>query len=144
MIIQYPVALIAAFLWIGFVGAISFMESWLKFKAPGITVNLGLGIGRRVFSALNKIELILALAIIINLVFVQDDIFIFRNLLFFIPFLLLIVQTLWLLPALDVRAISSINGEELSKTYFHFYYVGMEIVKVGCLFIFGVKLLLNI
>lgn len=144
MIIQYPVALIAAFLWIGFVGAISFMESWLKFKAPGITVNLGLGIGRRVFSALNKIELILALPIIINLVFVQDDIFIFRNLLFFIPFLLLIVQTLWLLPALDVRAISSINGEELSKTYFHFYYVGMEIVKVGCLFIFGVKLLLNI
>ncbi len=139
--IKYPVALIAAFLWIGFLGAISFMESWLKFRAPGITLNLGLGIGRRVFSSLNKIEWILALAIIINLVVIKGDIFISRNLLFFIPFLFLIVQTLWLLPALDVRAISSINGEELSKTYLHFYYVSMEIIKVGCLFIFGVKLL---
>ncbi len=139
--LKYPVVVIAVFLWIGFIGAISFMEAWLKFRAPGITINLGLGIGRLVFSALNKIEWILALAIIINLVGVENNIFISRNMLFFIPFLLLLVQTLWLLPALDVRAISSINGTELPKTYMHFYYVGMEIVKVGCLFIFGVKLL---
>lgn len=141
MITQYPVALIAAFLWIGFVGAISFMESWLKFKAPDITLNQGLGIGRLVFSALNKIELILALAIILNLVFVNGDIFISRNLLFLVSFLLLIVQTLWLLPALDVRAVNSIKGEELPKTHLHFYYVGMEVVKVGCLFMFCMNLL---
>lgn len=140
MITQYPVALIAAFLWIGFVGAISFMESWLKFKAPGITVKLGLGIGRLVFSALNKIELILAIAIMTNLV-VEGDIFIFRNLLFFVPLLLLAVQTLWLLPALDIRAKILIGGEELSPTYLHFYYVGMEIIKVGCLLSFSVNLM---
>ncbi|MEO2062310.1 MAG: hypothetical protein ABGW97_04980 [Christiangramia sp.] len=140
MITQYPVALIAAFLWIGFVGAISFMESWLKFKAPGITVKLGLGIGRLVFSVLNKIELILAIAIMTNLT-VEGDILNFWNLLFFVPLLLLIVQTLWLLPALDVRAVNSIKGEALSKTHLHFYYVGMEVVKVGCLFMFCMNLL---
>ena len=42
------------FLWIGFVGAISFMEAWLKFKAPGVTMPIGLGIGKLVFNALNK------------------------------------------------------------------------------------------
>lgn len=139
-VLNYSVAIIAAFLWIGFVGAISFMESWLKFRAPGITVNLGLGIGRLVFSALNRIELILSLVIIINLV-LEGNVFIYQNLFFLVPFLLLIGQTIWLLPALDARAISSINGQVLSKTYLHFYYIGMEIIKVGCLLIFGLKLL---
>ncbi|HQO86046.1 MAG TPA: hypothetical protein PKX84_00190, partial [Bacteroidia bacterium] len=61
MIVVYlPIALIASTLWIGFVSAISFMEAWLKFRAPGITIPLGLGIGRLVFNVLNKIEWVLA------------------------------------------------------------------------------------
>lgn len=59
--IKYPVALAAVFVWLGFVCAISFMEAWLKFRAPGITLPLGLGIGRLVFAALNKVEWILAI-----------------------------------------------------------------------------------
>jgi len=47
--VKMPVAAICTFVWIGFVCAISFMEAWLKFRAPGITVPLGLGIGRLVF-----------------------------------------------------------------------------------------------
>ena len=139
--LKYPVAIIAVFVWIGFVCAISFLEARLKFRAPGITVKLGLGIGRLVFSALNKVEIVMALAIIINLLVVQNDFFISRNLLLVIPLLLLIAQTFWLLPALDARALSAINGEELPKTGLHFYYVGMEVVKVVCLFIFGLQLL---
>jgi len=49
------IMVIVAFLWIGFVAAISFMEAWIKFQAPGITVPLGLGIGKIVFAALNKV-----------------------------------------------------------------------------------------
>jgi len=41
------------FIWIGFIGAISFMEAWLKFQAPGVTTELGLSIGQLVFKALN-------------------------------------------------------------------------------------------
>lgn len=37
--------------------AISFLEAPLKFRAPGITVPLGLGIGRLVFQAFNAVEL---------------------------------------------------------------------------------------
>ena len=35
-------------LWFGLVAAISFIEAPLKFQAPGITIPLGLGIGRLV------------------------------------------------------------------------------------------------
>ena len=139
--LKYPVAIVAVFVWIGFVCAISFLEARLKFRAPGISVKLGLGIGRLVFSALNKVEIVMALAIIIHLLVAQKDFLVFRHLLFIIPLLLLIAQTFWLLPALNRRALSTINGKELPKTGLHFYYVGMEIVKVVCLFIFGVQLL---
>lgn len=43
-------------LWFGLVAAISFIEAPLKFQAPGITIPLGLGIGRLVFFALNLAE----------------------------------------------------------------------------------------
>ena len=53
-----------AFVWLGMVLAISFLETPLKFRAPGITVPLGLGIGRLVFRALNTVEVVLAAALI--------------------------------------------------------------------------------
>jgi hypothetical protein len=54
------VLLMVPFVWLGMVFAISFVETPLKFRAPGITVPLGLGIGRLVFRALNATELALA------------------------------------------------------------------------------------
>lgn len=42
--------------WAGFVSSISFMESWLKFTAAGITLPLGLTIGKLVFHSLNIME----------------------------------------------------------------------------------------
>jgi uncharacterized membrane protein (DUF485 family) len=49
MSVLYLTALICVFLCIGFVGAISFMEAWIKFRAPGVTLSIGLGIGKLVF-----------------------------------------------------------------------------------------------
>ncbi|MBL3700545.1 hypothetical protein [Leucobacter luti] len=50
-------------LWFGMVAAISFIEAPLKFQAPGITIPLGLGIGRLVFAALNVAEGLVLLAL---------------------------------------------------------------------------------
>src|SRR5689334_23945887 len=64
---MYPTWAAAAvamtFVWLGMVLAISFLEAPLKFRAPGITVPLGLGIGRLVFRALNIVEVVLLLGI---------------------------------------------------------------------------------
>ncbi len=137
--VNSPIALIATFLWIGFVCAISFMEAWLKFNAPGITIPLGLGIGKIVFHALNKVEWIMAIAILINLRATESTLMSSQSLTYFIPLFLIIVQTFWLLPALDVRAELHFHGQSLPPSYLHFYYVGMEIVKVFCLAIFGLS-----
>ncbi|WP_407690773.1 hypothetical protein [Saccharothrix syringae] len=53
-----PTAVLAgiACLWLGMAPAISFPEAPLKFRAPGVTVAIGLGIGRIVFRALNVVE----------------------------------------------------------------------------------------
>lgn len=59
------VELFVPMLWLGMVLAISFLEAPLKFRAPGITIPLGLGIGRLVFRALNTVEVVLAVALIV-------------------------------------------------------------------------------
>ena len=38
------IAVAALFVWLGMVLAISFLEAPLKFRAPGVTIALGLGI----------------------------------------------------------------------------------------------------
>src|SRR5690242_7281186 len=48
------------FVWLGMILAISFLEAPLKFRAPGVTLPIGLGIGRLVFRALNGAEIVLA------------------------------------------------------------------------------------
>lgn len=140
MTVKYPTALLAVFLWIGFVCAISFMEAWLKFRAPGVTVPLGLGIGRLVFGALNKVEWILAIVTMANLFFFGWEGWRPRLILLFIPIALLLLQSFWLLPALDARAELHIQGQHVPASSLHVYFVAMEVAKVACLSIFGVRL----
>ena len=58
----------AVFIWLGMVLAISFLEAPLKFRAPEVTIALGLGIGRLVFRALNICEVVLATAALVGVV----------------------------------------------------------------------------
>ncbi|EUA00298.1 putative transmembrane protein [Mycobacterium kansasii 824] len=52
------------FVWLGMVLAISFLEAPLKFRAPNVTLQIGLGIGRLVFRALNTVEVGFALVLL--------------------------------------------------------------------------------
>ncbi len=134
------IAIVCTFLWIGFVCAISFMEAWLKFQAPGITVSLGLGIGRLVFDALNKVEWVFAIAVLANGAVVPGAVRKRRAVFLFISILILIGQTAWLLPALDARAELHIQNALVPHSNLHLYYVIMEVVKVLCLSVFGILL----
>lgn len=136
---RQPIALISAFVWVGFVCAISFLEAWLKFRAPGVTIPVGLGIGRLVFGALNKVEWILAIAVLADLVRHRPN----RQAAVWLglPLIILVLQTVWLLPALDVRAESIIQGGMPSHSNLHFVFVAFEIVKVTGLVLFGTSLL---
>lgn len=130
------------FIWIGFIAAISFMESWLKFKAPGVNLATGLSIGRLVFKVLNRIEwtffLLLVIFGFLSGIFSADGIFI-QELCTALAVILL-VQTIWLLPKMDNRAVKAINGEKLDKSKLHIYYVGLELIKMALLISVGVIL----
>jgi hypothetical protein len=60
MTVDIAVQVGVPFTWLGAVLGISFLETPLKFRAPGITVALGLGTGRLVFRALTVAEIVLA------------------------------------------------------------------------------------
>lgn len=137
-LVRHPIALISAFTWTGFVCAISFLEAWLKFRAPGVTLPIGLGIGRLVFGALNKVELVFAAAIVIDLLRARPRAWTWPWI--GIPLALLLLQTGWLLPALDARAALLIGGGSTPSSQLHVVYVAMEAVKVAALVGFGTRL----
>jgi len=136
--VEQPIALICTFIWIGFIGAISFLEAWLKFRAPGVTLPIGLGIGRLVFAALNKVEWVFAVVILISNIRTVRRIQI--SPLYLLVVSILILQTIWLLPALDARAQLYIDEKPVPHSYLHFYFVIAEGIKFIALFIFGTKL----
>jgi hypothetical protein len=136
--LRHPIALIITFLWVGFVCAISFMEAWLKFTAPGVTLPIGLGIGKVVFGALNKMEWLLAAIIAGGLLLQWPDRI--AALWVLVPIAALATQTLWLLPALDARAVAVVHGLRPAPSGLHAGYVGLEVVKVAGLVLFGITL----
>ena len=139
IIVKAPIILAAAYLWIGFVGAISFMEAWIKFRAPGVNLQIGLGIGRLVFNALNKVEWFFAIAIIAGIFLSEKSFKDSDAILFYVPLVILCIQTIWLLPALDQRAEMHIQGIDMPSSPLHLYYVIAEVIKVMFLFVFSLQ-----
>lgn len=134
----FALTIIPTFLWIGFVCAISFMEAWLKFRAPGVTLPLGLGIGRMVFNALNKVEWVFLATIIASIALSGKGWQTWDNLFVLIPAIILLAQSFYLLPELDLRAEMIINGLKLPPSRLHVIYVGIEFIKILSLFLFGI------
>jgi hypothetical protein len=118
----------ATFTWLGMVLAISFLEAPLRFRAPGITLPLGLGIGRIVFAALNRVEVALLLVVCVALVAGPRP----PTLVGLVGALavLLGVQLGLVRPALRRRSDRVLAGEDVSRSRQHLVYVALELVKV--------------
>ncbi|MDB5235713.1 MAG: hypothetical protein JWR44_2706 [Hymenobacter sp.] len=126
----------ALFIWAGMVAGISFLEAPLKFTAPHITVPLGVGIGRVVFYALNKVEIVLCTLATISAIYVRVPrrVGVRLGLLAFF----VLMQTAWLLPALDVRAEALLSGHTPPPNYLHPVYIAAEALKLLLLLSTGV------
>ena len=125
-------------LWLGFVLSISFMEAWLKFQAEGVTQLIGLSIGKLIFFALNKVELFFMIILGI-LIIPKRKVMGRKNLvnLFIGLTVILFIQTFYLLPILDQRVEMIINSTPPATSFFHFYYLFLEVLKVIALLIFS-------
>lgn len=126
-----------ALFWAGFVSSISFMEAWLKFKAKGVTIPIGLSIGKKIFKALNRVEWVLFFLFVAAWIYfkVRMDIRVLEPLLIL---LILLVQTFYLLPKLNTRADLIMEGKTLGRSYVHLYYVAIEFLKIGILLLTGI------
>ncbi|MEU7818032.1 hypothetical protein [Pseudonocardia sp. NPDC049154] len=118
------------FLWCGAVLAISFLETPLKFRAAGITLQLGLGIGALVFRALNLGELVLAVVLTAVLAIAPSGLAL--GLLGGL-WALLLVQVLVVRRRLDHRTAELIAGAELPRSRLHLVYIVLELAKIALL-----------
>lgn len=127
------------FLWLGMVLAISFLEAPLKFRAPGVTVPIGLGIGRMVFRALNTVEAVLAAAVIVAAAVGGPTTAVI--VLLAVVAVLLAAQLGVVRPRLNRRSDRVLAGEDLPRSRGHLGYVALEGAKVVALAALGVVLL---
>lgn len=133
------VAVAAIFVWLGMVLAISFIEAPLKFRAPGVTLQVGLGIGRLVFRALNGVELVLAAAVAVA--FVADPPSVGAVGAAAVAAIAILAQVLLVRPRLTRRSDAVLAGDDGPRSRAHWVYIGFEVVKVAALLIAGVLLL---
>ena len=133
------VAVAVTFVWLGMVLAISFLEAPLKFRAPGVTLPLGLGIGRLVFRALNAVEI--AFAAVIVAAVAAGPVPVGSAVALCAAAAALAVQLLAVRPALTRRSDQVLAGLDAPRSRAHHFYVGWEVVKVIALVVAGIALL---
>lgn len=116
--------------WFGIVAAVA-LESYLKFQAPGITRELGLGIGKLVFTAVSWIEI--ALAVLLGIAIFLLPASRPARALFIVLAVLLLVQTFGVMPALMWRIDAIIGGQPPPASPIHMTYIVLEMIKLALL-----------
>ena len=133
------IAVAVTFVWLGMVAAISFLEAPLKFRAPNVTLQIGLGIGRLVFRALNRVEIVFAIVIVAVIAARPPAVGVIAA--FAIALGTLAAQLAVVRPRLNRRSDKVLAGLNAPRSRGHYAYVGLEAAKVIALIAAGTLLL---
>jgi hypothetical protein len=128
------------FVWLGMVLAISFLEAPLKFRAPQVTLPIGLGIGRLVFRALNTVEVGFAAITVVALLFASFGGVAVAAV---IAVVILAAQLLFVRPGLTRRSDAVLAGADAPRSNAHFAYIALEVIKAIALLVGGILALLD-
>ena len=123
--------LLVPMLWLGMVVAISFLEAPIKFRAPGVTLPVGLGIGRLVFKALNGVEIALLLLLGVSCYVVTPAPL--ALILLVSVAVVLVIQVVVVRAPLSKRTDRVLAGAILPRSRMHWAYIALELAKVGLL-----------
>jgi hypothetical protein len=125
-------ALIAvALLWAGMVLGVAFVAVPAQFAADGLTRPLGIDVTRQVFTRFARIELGLAMAMLLLVLLSRARPALWS--LLGLLWLLVALQSAWLLPVLDQRADQLLQGQEPAPGPWHGLFAGAEVVKLCAL-----------
>ncbi|WP_436405503.1 hypothetical protein [Mycobacterium asiaticum] len=119
--------------------AISFLEAPLKFRAPNVTLPIGLGIGRLVFRALNTAEVVFAL--VTGAIALAGPTPMRIIVALAVAVAMLAVQLVAVRPRLTKRSDQVLAGSDGPRSHAHYVYVALETVKVVALLAAGILLL---
>jgi hypothetical protein len=133
------IAVAVTFVWLGMVLAISFLEAPLKFRAPNVTLQIGLGIGRLVFRALNTVEV--GFALVILAIVVAGPMPVRITVAYAVALVALALQLIAVRPRLTRRSDQVLAGLDAPRSRAHYAYVGLEAVKAVALVVAGILLL---
>lgn len=133
------IAAAVAFVWLGMVLAISFLEAPLKFRAPNVTLQIGIGIGRLVFRALNTVEACFAVLVVVVALAAHAPVRV--DIAFAIAVAALGIQLIAVRPRLTRRSDEVLAGSEGPRSRAHYAYIALELVKVVALLVAGILLL---
>lgn len=122
-------------LWAGVLVGVSFLAAPAKFNASTLTLPVAMDVGRQEFGTLNLAELTLAVVTLALAAYARVERTIWYGLA--IPAGIVILQALWLLPVLDVRAEMIIQGETPPSAPWHTLYIIVEVLKLLILLIIG-------
>lgn len=127
-------------LWLGFLLAISFMEAPLKFQAPNITIELGLGIGRLVFGALNVVEAVILVGYSILAFFPSATRLTKSRLYVWLALVLVFVIKIGVIrPPLNARTDLVLQGADPGQSPWHYIYIALDIITVVLLLVSGLQ-----
>ncbi len=125
------------FIWFGMTAGISLLATPVRFTAPSITRPVALDVGQVVFAALNKAELIalVTLLIVVRLSGKARELWAQCSLLV----LILLAQSIWLLPQLAARSQQIVAGIEPPPSMLHASYSVLELIKLLMLLYLGFR-----
>lgn len=131
---------VLAVLWFGLVAAISFIEAPLKFQAPGITIPLGLGIGRLVFGALNLVEAAILLATTVLAFWPREARLAGARLWgWFALLLVFVLKVAVVRPPLNARTDLVLQGADPGQSPWHYVYIACDLVTMLLLLLLAVQ-----
>ena len=126
-----------SFVWFGMTAGISLLEAPARFSTDSLSRAAALDLGRVVFTALNKTELVLliVLLIVVRLSGNARRYWIECGALVVI----LIAQSVWLLPVLSARSLLIVSGGEPEPSIAHGAYAMLEVLKLILLLLVGFR-----
>ena len=125
------VAAFAAAVWLGMLVGVSFLATPVKFQAPSLDLPVALEVGRVTFAAFSKVEWGLSLLLVITTLYPR--VLRAETLLAAVAVLIVVVQTVWLLPVLDVRIEAVVAGQPMPPSIHHMLYATLEAAKAAAL-----------
>lgn len=125
----------ATLVWIGMILGVPFLATSAKFLAPSLSLPVALDVGRHTFEIFLIVEAVWA-SLIAGLVILLRPRRPFA-LLGSIAVVIVLLDTVWLRPALDARVQTILDGGMPEPSNLHLLYVALELVKLFALLALG-------